>query len=350
MEIENIKKDRIIYLDILRIIAAATVILLHVSASNWHNVDANTNTWLIFDFFDSISRFCVPIFVMISGALFLNKDISIKKIYTKYIFRIIAAFIFWSIIYGIFNFTQGIKLKEIVSQFFKGHYHMWYLIMIVGIYMITPITKKIVEDKNIMKYFLILSLVFAIIIPQIFVLFSAFKIKGNSILNYWWSNLNFHFALGYVGYFILGYYLNNKVSNKKDKLISCILMTIGFGSTFIISVICTRYFESITNFFDNLSINVLLESAGIFIFIKETFNKKVSLKMEKIIRKVSKNSFGVYLVHPLIIEILKFNFGITTLSWNPIISIIIITIVVTVISYIISAVLNSIPKVNKYIV
>lgn len=135
------KEERKIYFDFLRIFATFAVIILHVSAQNWHTTDINSFEWNIFNFYDSIVRWGVPIFVMISGALFLNKNQSIKKIYTKNILRIIIAFIFWSLIYTVL-FSKGLSIKTMIINFFEGYYHMWFLFMIVGLYMITPFIKK----------------------------------------------------------------------------------------------------------------------------------------------------------------------------------------------------------------
>ncbi len=79
-------EKRIVYIDYLRVVAILGVIMLHVSAQNWYNIDVSSFAWQTFNFFDAISRYGVSIFVMISGALFLGKDISIKTICKKYIF------------------------------------------------------------------------------------------------------------------------------------------------------------------------------------------------------------------------------------------------------------------------
>lgn len=69
--------DRIMYLDYLRVFATFGVVILHVSAQNWYVADINSFEWLVFHFFDSVVRWGVPVFVMISGTLFLNKETSV---------------------------------------------------------------------------------------------------------------------------------------------------------------------------------------------------------------------------------------------------------------------------------
>ena len=82
-------QNRAYYLDVLRIIATLAVIMLHVSAQNWDTVDVHSFAWHVFNFFDSLVRWAVPVFIMISGAVFLDNDrpLSIQKLYRKNILR-----------------------------------------------------------------------------------------------------------------------------------------------------------------------------------------------------------------------------------------------------------------------
>lgn len=97
----------------------------------------------------------------------------------------------------------------------------------------------------------------------------------------------------------------------------------------------------------NMSINVSLEAIAVFIFFKYNFNKQS--RFQNLVIKLSKYSFGVYLVHVMIMDKL-YNCGFTTLSFNPLISVPILTLIVYIISYIISAIINNIPVLKKYIV
>ena len=75
MDNSNAEKSRVFYYDYLRIVAIFAVVIIHVSSQNWYVTDVNTIAWSAFNFYDSIARWGVPIFLMISGALILKKDI-----------------------------------------------------------------------------------------------------------------------------------------------------------------------------------------------------------------------------------------------------------------------------------
>ena len=90
------KARRLIYADLLRVIATFAIVILHVSGSNWHNVPVSGFEWKVFNFYDSMARFSVPVFVMISGMFLLDnkKSLTLKKLYSKNILRIVTSFIF----------------------------------------------------------------------------------------------------------------------------------------------------------------------------------------------------------------------------------------------------------------
>lgn len=91
---------------------------------------------------------------MISGALFLNKSSSFKKIFKKNIVKIGISFIFWSLVYCIKEkFINIIKLKDFVLQFMVSHYHLRFLFSIIKLYMIVPFLLLIIEKKNHFKLF-----------------------------------------------------------------------------------------------------------------------------------------------------------------------------------------------------
>ena len=88
------REQRAYHLDFLRVFATFAVMVLHLAAQNWDKINVKTFEWNVFNFYNSIVRWAVPVFVMISGALFLSKDIQLKKIFSKYILRIVTAFLF----------------------------------------------------------------------------------------------------------------------------------------------------------------------------------------------------------------------------------------------------------------
>lgn len=345
---ETIKKEkRIEYLDLLRIIAIIGVIVIHVTTreiteNNIENLKIN----LLF-LFDGFVRWCVPIFIMISGTLFLSKEYSFKELYFKKILRIITAFIFWTIMCVIFLNDKTIN-QVIIRKLLVGNYHMWFLLMIMGLYILTPILKKIVESESLTKYFLIVWIVISLLLPTIYDV--ILLITENSyivtIINAFKFNLNkLEIALSYSGYFVLGYYLYKKNFSKKSRIEIYILGIIGAILTTILTMIVSKRMGKYTDLYSKfLSLNVFLQSVAIYVFAKYHF------RTNKVFKNVAKCCFGIYLVHVIVLEKGESILGINALLFNPILSVPLITTSVFLKSLLISEILNKIPILKKYIV
>ena len=93
----NLKaKERDYNLDLLRILASFMVIIIHVASYQWYSTKVNSFNWGVYNFYDSLVRCAVPIFIMISGVFFLSnkKNTNIKSLYSKNIFKLVIIFLF----------------------------------------------------------------------------------------------------------------------------------------------------------------------------------------------------------------------------------------------------------------
>ena len=223
-------------MDFLRILCAFAVIVLHVSAITWSEGNVNTSDWILSNAFDSIVRFCVPVFVMISGALFLGRNIAVKDIFKKYIYRLVIAYIIWSFVYALGLFVSGYGLERSVQRFLVGESHLWYIYMICGLYLITPFLRIIVQDDKLTRYFLALSFIFSIMLPYVLGIMGKFMFDSwietlNSIV----SSINLKFVMGYSFYYVLGYYLDMNKGFAKISVPIVIAGILSFGSTIALS-------------------------------------------------------------------------------------------------------------------
>lgn len=343
MKEKNNNFIRIEYLDLLRIIATIGVIAIHISAQNWYDTNIRSFEWNVFNVWDSIARCSVPIFVMISGAIFFTKECTVKQLYSNYILRIVIAFIFWSLLYAII-FYRDKGINAIITQLLLGHFHLWFLFMIIVLYMLVPILKKIIESRNTMKYFLLIYFILQMAIPTFSAILNSLQLRNiSNIIN---TNIgNIQLVFGYSGYFVLGYYLCTTNFTKKCRLIIYLLGIIGIVSTIALSIMDSRKLENPSSVYYNyFFINVAIVAVSAFVFSKYNF------KSNKILKNISKCCFGIYLVHAMIFEVLNLKWNINALSFNPIFSVPIIVLIVFVISLTIIKIIGKIPLLNRYII
>ena len=303
-------------LSILRIVCTLCVIIIHVSAPMIMKFGKISDfDWHVANFYDSISRFSVPVFFMISGALLLGREFEIKDFLKNRLGKIIPPFLFWSLFYSFssryfFN-SEVLNVPKIVKDVFYGsEYHLWFVFALIGVYLIAPIFQKWIHfsKQNDIKYFLI-----------IWVITLFLTIPGVAI---YFPKINFSYFSGYLGYFILGYYLKNYVKNRI--LISYSLIFIGLVITIFGSYYMTKKNGVFYDYFyEYLCINALMVSIGIFMLFNKIEN--INDKIKPLISKLNDCSFGIYLIHPFILDRFR-SLGVFNYTINSIIDILLISL------------------------
>ncbi|MGE5532869.1 MAG: acyltransferase, partial [Bacillota bacterium] len=199
--------------DLIRTIAVVLVILLHAAIEPTPNIDImssqGTQLWWTSNIYNTISRTAVPLFVMLTGALLLQTNKANEPLgvfFKKRWNRIGLPLVFWGTVFFAWDFTvkgQALTLVSVFQGVLAGPYvHFWYVYILIGLYLITPLMRVIVAnaDWRIMRYFLILWFVGTGVIS---LLTLSVDIKSQTV---WFRDSVFIFT-GLIGYFILGAYV-----------------------------------------------------------------------------------------------------------------------------------------------
>ena len=343
---------RVIYFDLLRIVAIFAVVAVHLSAMHWADVDVTSRAWFAFSLYCTAGKWSVPIFVMISGALFLGREVSISAILKKNVARIATVFLFWSGCYALVDLVfRHAPLSVVLSQFITGHYHLWFLYMIVGLYLLIPLLRPIVQNETLMRYFLLLAFVFTFLLPQLALFLSFVSYQASAVIHTVIMYSYCFFPLGFTVYFVGGYYLSRRSFRRREEIVLYCAGAAGLLASVFAPVALSRAQGAPSDvFYTYNSLNVLFTSVPIFVFAKQHLNfPRMGERAYALLRKLSKYSFGVYLVHPMVIELLQ-HFGIDTFSCNAFFSVPLLAVFVFAVSTAISALLNAIPFVKDHLV
>jgi len=345
----NTGSENLEWIDSLRVLATFSVIFLHVTGGILYQYGSiSILDWWTGNIYDSSVRFCVPIFLMISGALILSKTYeSIGEYLKKRVLKILLPFLFWSIIYIVrdvfLNFSQGEYLTfiEILKFTFiklKGGacFHLWYVYLIIGLYLFFPIIGKWIRKSNQheIKYFIGIWMI---------TIFTYLPFVKKLI-----PNIEISYFSGYIGFPILGYYLSKITLNISGKKVIYIFFILtGFLITTLGTFYMTKHQGRFwSGFYAYLSPNVILVSIGIFLFFKDFV--KHNTRTSSVVRFFCKYSYGTYLIHILVFwELGKFGFSYSFV--NPVIGIPVTSILCFIFSTLIIFGVNKLPLLGKYI-
>ena len=295
-------------LDIARIVATLTVVMIHCSGTFVKNYKQYTSEFIFGNLFDSISRIGVPLFLMISGSLFLDerREVTLKNILFKNIKSLAIITIIWASIYSaVYNVMfplligKSINVKSVLRGIVNGHYHMWYLYMIIGLYIITPFLRKFVckENKSMVLFFIIISFCFQFLTPTIN---AVCKLGLNlSFINRWLDKFHLDFFGGYITYFLVGWYIIH-IGIKKKWLTYVIYF---MGAVALASIVLfVHYTGDCDTAYNDIGASVFVYSLSVFLAIK---NIKINFKEKtiRILAKLSKLTFGVYIIHIMVLTV-----------------------------------------------
>ena len=205
--INPVKNKQIEWVTVLRAFACLAVIMIHVIGFSTKNVDPESlvNYGTLRKLFNEVLiqpfiSFAVPCFIMISGFLLLDpkRDVTIKKLIKK-IIRMLCVFFIFGFFYSLcfWNDLSGLRLHNIhqyvfesISSFFNNkasnfwNTYFWYIIVLIGLYVLTPILRKFVEhsDKPTVQFVLIALFITTSIIPDINFYFNLNEITMDQLL------------------------------------------------------------------------------------------------------------------------------------------------------------------------
>lgn len=297
--------------DLLRIIATIAVIIVHISAVFKNGItDLNVFGYLYTEhiptiiLYDTILRFSVPCFVMISGAFLLanEKNADYKYFYKKSLKSIGVYTAIFSVLYVLYDelliIKRGSNLRDLIipiKSLIKGvpYYHMWYLYTLLIIYMFVPVIIRIKRDID--------SKVFGQVSWIILIITSISGWTSTFTLN--WSISK---AICFVGYLLIGYQIRIYYLNKKSNIKAMLYLIAGCVVGLILSYIQYQHsINGLAEYDEKYSLvdifNPLIVVMSVLIFAAFS---QMKIKTDKL-RKLASDTFVIYLFHGGVITVLN---------------------------------------------
>lgn len=289
--------------DMLRIFSMVAVVYLH-GASDVLRLPTQTTLWSVANGLTSLFTVAVPLFFMLSGALLLShkESLSLNVLFKKRLPKIFIPLTSWSVLILIgYGIMEGADTALTMAGALLNTPVMvpyWFLYALIPMYLISPFLKAMSNQLTgaHWRYGVGLWLILTMGLNTI----KAFLPWGplTTLVTVHWT-INLNFLSGYLGYFILGAALARWEKLPKP----WVLWLSGIGCYLIIAL-GTRYITYTSGTYDEtfksyLHIFVPLLASSLFLLCKHYWQKKTSPPW---VIALSGLSFGVYLLHPLIIK------------------------------------------------
>ncbi|MGF7400747.1 acyltransferase [Thermoanaerobacterium thermosaccharolyticum] len=299
-------KSRLDEVDVLKGISIIAVLMIHTTGSAVSTLDKSSISYLIFAFINRFSQFAVPAFIFASAMLLMynyGDGCDWKSFYKKRLKNVLLPYISWTIIYGIYLYViYNEPLKSILTVenlFFGGmFYHLYFIVIIVQLYILFPILLYIYKciSKNI--YMVVLSIVLLQIADVI-----VFKYFISKFFQY--SSFLF---ITYISFIIAGMHIGENMHEWEKyydkKWLNSFFAVIVFGYLFVDISLKVFANKQINSNLYNIYYYAFTLLASLFFF---TLSMKILNyhALSGLLINTGKLSFGIYLSHPLFLDVLK---------------------------------------------
>ena len=339
------KGERIYYLDILKTVAIFGIIFIHtvILAGETSVKGINITNFV------EVFKYSVPVFLMITGALLLNREYSsLIDFFKRKLSRITFPYLFWFIfiLVAVIFSSQPQVYSNFSDFFFTTFFNFdmsWYFWMILGVYFTIPVINAFVKNEGLAACrFFILMFIVSSIFYQILIYFKFV------------SFLDLRLFIYPFGFLVLGYYLSNyKFKNKKAIILLSIIVFL------VTTVLKLRFdiipFELTHIIIDNpsigqisfidVSIMQILQASSVFLFVRYVSDYLIIFR--KFCTSVSRATYGMYLSHIPIYLFLFHYLQIPKTGTEAFFTIVLASIFIFLMSWILVLLVNKIPH-SKY--
>jgi len=308
-KVTSFSPERVFSIDLAKAVAICAVLLIHCSANHFARFDVGSPSWLITNFFGSISRWAVPLFLLCSGAIMNDpaKNVSLKKLFSKYLLRLFLFLAAASVLYEAANIVKAqgsVPLPDLLMEagrnllYGNTHYHLYFFWFIFALYLTLPLTQLVARfaSKQELRYIITAFFLCGAVLPFL-QYYPPFSQMYNSLLYFLLPATFLCPGLGLIGWYMRTY-------PSKHWLDNIFLFLGGFVVTFGGTLVRSHQIGALDGLYlGGFSPFVIIMAIAVF-RLCQMFSARISLRVQKVITLLSSASFITYLIHPFFQEIL----------------------------------------------
>jgi surface polysaccharide O-acyltransferase-like enzyme len=296
----------------MRVAATFAVILLHVSSQIVNDrAGMPSGDWHAANIVESACRWCVPAFVLLSGALLLDpaRHEPFLRFYRKRLLRVGIPLVFWTVFYlaAVHLFGRGsFSVKDMATRALLGRAFLgqYYLLLIMGLYVFTPLLRRFVERASRNE----------LLVAWVLCLGAAMTSTAVDAMRDTHAEHAFSWFAPYLGYYLAGYWLRSVRVQQAHALVAGAVFLLSTGLT-ATSAAWLSTFEGVAPSavfysYHYLSPTVVAMSLSAFVLITYVADRP-GARLQRLIDFTGPLTLGIFVAHPLLYVLL------TRLDWLP---------------------------------
>lgn len=320
-------KRRMVYPDVLRALSCIATVFLSVSLAAGCAGASGLLTWV------------APMFVMLSGMFFLDSNwyIGSRDMAQRYGLRLLASYVVWATVAMGVNVATGGVLKGLLGG---SGFYLNFLFMMIILYAFSPILRILTRaaQPRELGYVVIFGILLGCIYPFIQIHLSTTRLGDYAMMGF-----------GYIGVFAAGWFLRTAALTRKHVRIIYLLG----GVCLILSLRGIWMGQSIFSTDPALMVlspDAVLIAIALFLVVKNTLaGTRLPRKALRPVAILAQISFGIYLIHPILLAILCYALNAAGIVLPTAVFIPAAAIGLLVVSGILSLLIRKIPKIGRYL-
>lgn len=329
-------------LDRGRVAAAIAVVWLHVAAAVvGRGMGAETSVWWFGNVADAAARWCVPVFVMISGALLLDGEParSLTSFYRRRASRLLPPLAFWTVFYWCYEAlrTRQVNGSRLLQGFIEGvpHGHLWFLYMLMGLYVVAPFVHGYLAQAPARH-------------RQVLILTCLIMTSVDSTVAAWQGDTSRTFIslfVPFLGYFMAGHELTKVRLWPRRKLWALVLLSSVLIAGVAGALVPSMGSKAWAVMYHYLNPLVVVQSLAVFGLILQSSPRIVANNWTSA-SNLAGLSLGVYVLHPVWLAVLH-KVGLNGLTIHPVVGIPLVTALTVALAGAATAVLLRLPGLRR---
>lgn len=302
-------KERNLSLDLLRVLAIFLVLWQHSSECYYIGPEVSLvkASVPVVGIFNSYSRACIGLFIMISGYLLLPMRQTTGVFFRRRFSRVLFPWLFWCVMFAVYMAVRSnggvaatlTNIAHIPVNFGTDVGHLWYVYMLLGVYLLVPIISPWLRacSKRELQFYLGLWGI-TLLLPYLHQVWP--QLWGECT---WNPTPTLYYFTGFGGYFILGHYIHRY--GPLGRGLSWALLIVGYGITATAFMLYGPHAHSAVDAeipWDFCCVNVAMMVLGTFSLIMRMNIKRDGNVLKRLVVNLSVCSYGVYLCHIMVLN------------------------------------------------
>lgn len=345
---------RLAYADLLRAVAVIALLLLQLAQSGAASTPVGSSAWTVYHVCAALTCWSGPVFVMLSGAFLLDpKRGGRLTVHALRVLRLFLALVVWSAVYALLGYlSQGGRLSVdgMLAALRKAALgevsgHLWFLYLFLGLYLAAPILRAFVRgaSRAQLHYFFLLTFLVTFLLP------TALRFFPSNPLFTHLDRMQLYLVLGYVGYFVAGYYLKTYTINR---LAEAVLYVLGAGGAFVTvwgaAALSRRAGALDETLYGALTPNVCAMAAAVFVLFRYVLGISEERGRRRRMAGVGRVSLGICALYPLFLGLLT-RLGLFSLPLTPALALPLDTALLFLLCFAGAWLLSRIPVIGAYL-